>query len=254
MLHRSPVRRLVGAALLGLSLAPGLASAHYPWMTPADYGPPAGEALEFSIHSGHAFPDGDSLGADRLAGAQLLGADGLVLDLELGAGSVFRTPPLPVGESWVLAARQAPGFYSRTPRGGQRSSRTDNPDALSCGYWSNVVKALVGDGAVTTVPVAGHPLEILPLAAGAAAGETLAVRVLLHGRPWQGQVQAVYAGFEGQEGEYPVNVGTDPEGIAAVPLDRAGRWLLKASANEPYRDPSVCDQSHYHATLTLMVR
>ena len=100
MLHRFPVRRLVGVALLGFSLAPGLASAHYPWMTPADYGPPAGEALEFSIHSGHAFTDG----------------------------------------------------------------------------------------------------------------------------------------------------------IAAVPLDHAGRWLLRASASEPYTAPLVCDQSHDHATLTLMVR
>jgi uncharacterized GH25 family protein len=256
MQHReeNTPRHRIGLALLLVALFPGLALAHYPWMTPDDYAPPGGEPIEFRVGWGHAFPGTDTLDAGRLESAALVGPDGLRLEIELEEGAVFTTPPLPGDGPWVLAARQAPGFYSRTPRGGQRESRVDSPDAMSCQYTSNAVKAVLGRGTGAVDHVLGDPLEIVPLASAVAAGEPLELRVLLHGRPWQGAVDAVYAGFEGEEGEYPVTTATDAEGIARVPLDRAGRWMVKAIASEPYPQPEICDLNLFNATVTLEAR
>lgn len=252
------VRHASRVGLLLVGLAPGIAAAHYPWLTPARYTPEPGQPLAFSVGWGHAFPGVDTLDAQRLEAAQLVAADGAVYDIELVNGTAFTTAPLPGEGPWLLAARQASAYYSRTPRGGQRSSRREHPDALSCGYSSNGVKALLGEGAGALDQPLGHPLELVPVAEAGVSGvrvETpLAVRVLLHGRPWTGTVEAVFAGFEGTEDQYPLSAETDADGVARLEFTQPGRWMIKAAASEPYPDPAVCDRSNYTATLTLMVR
>jgi uncharacterized GH25 family protein len=249
---QSACRRAV--LILGLGLAPGLAAAHYPWMTPAHYAPEPGNSLEFSIGWGHVFPGTDTMSGDRLESAEVLDAEGTVHPLALGDGAEFTTVPLPGKGPWVLAARQRPGFYSRTLQGGQRGSREEYPDALSCGHSSNTVKALLGAGDGAVDRPLGHPLEILPLAGDAGAAAAFAVKVLHKGEPWQGEIQAVYAGFEGAEGAYPLTAVSNREGIARLAFDRPGRWMIKVTASEAYPDPAICDQTSYNATLTLIVR
>ncbi|NGX16881.1 DUF4198 domain-containing protein [Wenzhouxiangella sp. XN24] len=241
-------------AALGLAvLWPALAAAHYPWMTPADYRPAPGATVAFNIGWGHEFPGTATLDPERVEAAWLVDGAGPAIAIDLAAGAPFVTPPLPGDGPWLLAARQVPGFYSRTPRGGQRSSRADNPDALSCGYSRNVVVALLGQGTAIDTAL-GFPLEIMPLDGQATAGEPLAVRVTLHGRPWRGVVRATYAGFTGGEDEYPASAQTDEAGIARLALEHGGRWMVMARASEPYPDPAICDQNNYNATLTLEVR
>jgi len=235
------------------ALWPALAAAHYPWMTPNDYRPAPGASVGFNIGWGHEFPGTATLEPARVEAAWLVDAAGRTTAIELAAGEPFVTPALPGDGPWLLAARQVAGFYSRTPRGGQRSSRADNPDALSCGYSRNVVVALLGEGAVIDAAL-GFPLEIMPVAGQVAVGESLDVRVTLHGQPWQGRVRATYVGFAGAEDEYPLSVETDDAGVARLPLEQPGRWLVVAKASEPYPDPAICDQNNYNATLTLEVR
>jgi uncharacterized GH25 family protein len=239
---------------LALVLAPGLALAHYPWITPADYAPVPGELLQFGVGFGHHFPGTDTLAVERIESVVLMDAAGEAGTIELGSGPSFQAGPLPGDGPWILGAQQTPAYYSRTPRGGQRSSRLENPDALSCSRSSNAAKALLGRGADAPDTPLGHALEIVPLAGEAAAGAPFAVRVLLHGEPWAGVVDAVYDGFEGAEDEYPLNAPVDEDGVARLEFDRAGRWLVKAQASEAYPEPAVCDRSNYNATLTLMVR
>lgn len=246
--------RRIPILLLALALAPGAAMAHYPWLTPAGYAPPPGQALPFRIGWGHDFPGTDTLPRERLLAAELLDGEGNVLAVPLGPGNEFATPPLPGTGPWVLAVRQAPGYYSRTPRGGQRSSRADNPDALSCSHSTNTVKALLGSGAGAVAQPLGHPLEILPLAASAGTTAPFEIRLLFRGAPWQGEVNATYEGFDAGEPDYPLTVTADADGRARLSFDRPGRWLIKASASEPYPDPATCDRNNYNATLTLVVR
>jgi hypothetical protein len=118
--RRAAGARLAAALALALCLGPAPARAHYPWMTPADYAPEPGNSLEFSIGWGHVFPGTDTMSGDRLESAELLDAEGTVHPLALGEGAEFTTLPLPGKGPWVLAARQRPGFYSRTLQGGQR--------------------------------------------------------------------------------------------------------------------------------------
>lgn len=248
--HRTGLASLVLAALW-----PALAGAHYPWMTPDDYRPAPGATVGFHIGWGHEFPGTAALEPERIGGAWLVDAVGTITDIELPSAAPFVTPPLPGDGPWLLAARQVAGFYSRTPRGGQRSSRAENPDALSCSYSQNVVVALLGEGEIGGLDATlGFPLEIVPLAEQVVAGETLAVRVTLQGQPWRGLVRATYAGFMGAEDEYPVKADTDAAGIAQLTLGRPGRWLLAVNATEPYPDPAICDRNNYNATLTLEVR
>lgn len=242
------------AVALALVLCPGLTLAHYPWMSPADYSPPAGQPVAFSIGVGHHFPGTDTIAGERLAAAELLDAAGQVRPVALGSGNEFLTPALPGEGPWVLAARIAPGYYSRTPQGGQRVSRAEAPDAMSCGHSSNTVKALLGAGDGAVAQPLGHPLEIVPLAANPSTGAPFAVKALRAGVPWQGEINAVYAGFGGAEDQYPVKVVTDAEGLAKLEFDRPGRWMIKAYASEPYPDPATCDRSNFTATLTLVVR
>jgi uncharacterized GH25 family protein len=251
--HRSSCARRGAVLALALCLCPAWALAHYPWMTPVDYAPQPGASLEFSVGWGHAFPGTDTMPGERLAGAELLDAAGTVHPLALGPGAVFTTLPLPGAGPWLLAARQAPGYYSRTPRGGQRGSRAEHPDAVSCGYSNNSVKALLGAGLGAVDQPLGHPLEILPLASSAGTGALFPVKVLHRGEAWQGEVHAVYAGFEGEEGAYPLTAVTDGRGIARLAFDRPGPWMIKAVTGEAYPVSAICDRSTYTATLTLTV-
>lgn len=251
--HRfSSLARRLGLAAV-VVCCPGWALAHYPWLKPASHAPVPGAPLAFSIGWGHVFPGTDTVAADRVMSALLLDGAGELHEIALAGGQVFETPPLSGAGPWILAARLAPTFYSRTPRGGQRSSRAENPDAVSCGQSTNAAKALLGGGSTSADHQVGHPLEIVPLAPAAGTPEPFPVRVLFKGRPWQGEINAVYAGFEGAEGEYPLVVTTDSDGVARLSFEQAGYWMIKASASEPYPDPAVCDQSHFNATLTLVV-
>lgn len=254
MKPRTAARPFNRSLALALLLVPAPLLAHYPWVTPADYAPEPGEPLEFSVGFGHHFPGSDTLAVDRIESVVLMDAAGEVKVIELESGPSFQSGPLPGDAPWILAAQQRRAYYSRTPRGGQRSSRIENPDALSCSQSSNSAKALLGHGAEAPESPLGHALEIVPLAAEAAVGLAFAVRVLFHGKPRPGTVQAVYDGFHGAEDAYPVNVTSDEAGVARLEFDRPGSWLIKAQAAEDYPDPAVCDRRNYNATLTLMVR
>lgn len=238
-----------------LGLLPLAATAHYPWLEPETFAPEAGSALEFQVGWGHRFPQDGRLTGDRLSSALLVGPEGVSHSFVPPDGERFVTPPLADSGPHLLAVTQARSYYSRTPQGGRRASRAEYPDALTCSYSGNAMKAVLGQGTGEGVVdrVLGHALELVPMVNPAmlGAGDTLAVRVLLHGKPYHGPVSAVYAGFQGAEGEYPVSVDTDADGIARVPVDRPGDWLVRVQVREPFEDTRQCDHHSYSATLTF---
>ncbi len=250
--------RLVLALLLGT--ASGLAAAHYPWLTLDSHAPGAGEALQFEVAWGHRFPVDGVLSADRLESLTLVGTQGVHAIALNGKAERFTVPAAALEGAAVLVGVQRTSYYSRTPEGGRRGSRKDFPDARSCSLSNNTVKALVGGGAeagAAGIPV-GHAFELVVEAGPGAlsAGGTLPLRIVFHDQPWQGEVNAIYAGYQKAEGEadYPVQLMTDAQGRVAVPLDRAGHWMVRASTGEDYPNPDVCDRLHYNATLTITVR
>ena len=102
-------------------------------------------------------------------------------------------------------------------------------------------------------------LEIVPLGdpTSLRSGDTLAVRVLLHGRPLAGfMVGATAAGAvhdaTGQAGTEQF-VATDPDGQARVTLPVAGRWLLHGTDLRRARGDSRLEWRSNFTTLTIVV-
>lgn len=246
--------RMLATALAILAAGSGsTALAHYPWIA-ADRG--AGdERPGFLVYFGHTFPVDRLLDAKAVAAVRWVAPAGevQVLDVE-GQG------PHPLPDHAVrglLVAEQAPAFWSRTSEGGRRASREQYPDAFSCSESANAMKAVVGEDSGEAWRYRhGHPLELVPLQdpASLRAGDPLAVQVLLHGEPWQGEVKATFAGYAAQGGtNYALTVATDAEGVARIVPATIGHWLLRAYASEDHPDPEVCDRRNYYSTLTFVL-
>ena len=246
---RTVLLALAAFALAAIS-APVLA--HYPWITvtEGDAGP------AFRVHFGHRFPGEGRLMPHQLQAVRLIEPDGQTRDLVLDERELHPLPPGGEG-THLLVVEQNPSFWSRTHEGGRRASREQYPDAFSCSQSANVTKAIVGRGASAAWrQEQGHPLELLPLSDPSAlrTGDPLEVRVLLHGKPWAGEVRATYTGYEAQgEEAYALRATTNAEGVVRFVPAVAGQWLVLAQASEDFPDPAVCDRRSYHSTLTFVV-
>ena len=252
LFRRVPVlATLLALGLLGTA-AP--AWAHYPWITASG---DAESETTFRLGIGHVFPKDGPLAADRVAGIRLVGVDGDVETLVLEDREIH---PLPKGADGarLIVAEQTPGFWSRTPEGGRPSSRQQYADAFSCTESVNVMKAVVGRGSSKAWRhQQGHALELVPAQDPAAlkAGDPLAIEVAWHGEPWQGEVKATYAGYDGRSDDgYALTLQTDGDGVARFVPAASGYWLVRAHAGEDYPDPSVCDRRSYYSTLTFVIR
>lgn len=250
-LQGQTIRALAFAVLVTAS---SLAGAHYPWLHVEPAAP--GGALDVEIGWGHQFPGNDRLTADRVASISLVSGAGdapLVLSAQDGR---YRVTAAQRANAALLVGLQQPSYYSRTPQGGRRGSRLDHPDARSCSQSHNSFKALIGDGPGVSLAL-GHRFELVPGTglSRLGAGGGLPLQVLWQGRPWQGELTAIYAGYAKRQGEadYPVVLRTDADGRAVVPLDRKGAWLVRAAQSETYPNPATCDNRNYHATLTFTV-
>lgn len=244
-----PLRPLL--MLAGL-LASGLGQAHFPWLqaSPQTAAAPLSAVAMF----GHGPADATPMAAARLANMAVVDGDGVVTLMSSGDGAAAEheaseTVTTPV----MVLARQRPGFWSRKEEGGERLPRNQVPDAVSCVYSRNSMKALLGTGAEAAArqPV-GHPLEIVPVVGlvAAADGARLRVTVRFGDQPYPGRL-SVIALDEG--GPRPELFDADEHGHFEVRLPSPGRWMLYARTTTPYADPSVCDENGYNATLVLTV-
>lgn len=130
--------------------------------------------------------------------------------------------------------------------------------------YSKHVKALaqVGDARTETYGRAlGYPIEFVPLRNPYAlgVGETLEVRLLREDRPVPNQL--VYASHGQHRGRddsgshaEAVRTRTDDEGVARIPLARAGKWYVRTIHMVETPDEPDVDYESNWATLTFEVR
>ncbi|MFO8152256.1 DUF4198 domain-containing protein [Thioalkalivibrio sp.] len=249
-----PVPVLVTLLALGLLGMAAPAWAHYPWITASG---DADGVATFRLGIGHAFPEDGPLAVDRVEEIRLVAVDGTVETLVLEDGETHALPDGADGAR-LIVAEQTPRFWSRTHEGGRPASRQTYPDALGCTQSVNVMKAVVGRGSSEAWRHRqGHALELVPVRDPAAlkAGDPLAIEVSWHGEPWQGEVKATYAGYDGRsEDGYALTLQTDDDGVVRFVPAASGYWLVRAHAAEDYPDPSVCDRRSYFSTLTFVIR
>ncbi len=123
-------------------------------------------------------------------------------------------------------------------------------------YYSRCAKSLVHAGAGAMAgydrPL-GYPLELVPRANpyGLAPGDRLPLALLYRGQPLEG---VLVIAFTAEEPTRRFSARTGPDGVVKLPLDRAGRWLVKAvhMIPMPAADP-IADWESFWASLTFEV-
>jgi uncharacterized GH25 family protein len=128
-------------------------------------------------------------------------------------------------------------------------------------YYSRCAKSLVSVGQSSAAGVErsgydqplGYPLELIPRANPYALvpGDRLPIALLYRGRPVAG---VLVIAFTADQPARRFQARTGPDGLVTLPLDRAGRWLVKAvhMIPVPPADPAA-DWESFWASLTFEV-
>ena len=275
------------------------ASADDFWLVPNAFVVAPGSAFEVRGQTSSAFPASKAaVTPDRVTDAKVLGADGaepLGGFTQAGASLLVRHRPASAGQRVVAVAlkprlvrESAAGFrrylvlegaseaLARYEREG-RLPATDSITRRYAKYAKTIVE--VGQGGPRAFSRrAGYPVEFVPLAdpVALAPGDTLAVRVLYHGRPLaRARLQAGVLGGDvdaatleralpaqaaagGAAGHGATHAGdlsltTDGAGVARVPLRGAGVWNVRAIHIVPAAPGSGADWDVHWATLVFRV-
>ena len=161
--------------------------------------------------------------------------------------------PLASKPGRTLLAATYDGGYWTTLRDGTRlkASRRLVPEARS-GLWSvKYAKAAFGPGA-PWLRVVGHTLEIVPVEVPGPTAGAIRVRVLFRGAPLPGA--DLYYGDSGMEPERAGTpaYATDQDGIATVPIRKAGSQVLTVTQRvSPSATPTLADEDVYTATFAF---
>jgi nickel transport protein len=253
----STLLRLLLSVVFTLASA-DIGSAHDLWLTIAG----GANARCVIVNYGHPH-DRPPTVADKILDLVAVTADAKVSLLAgLSAGS-SRGAPIVQSRTFVdggrtlLAARYDNGYWVKIGDNLYRNvSKRMAPDATESLWSAKFAKAVTGPGAPWTT-VLGHDLEIVPLADPAAArlGQTLRVRVLFGGRPLVGADVERGDGVTPMKEEDIPRFKTDADGIAAIPIVKAGPLVLAIDHRvTPSGTPDIAAADLYNATLSFTLR
>ena len=244
------------AAFWLLAAAFGQASAHEIWTagTVAENG-----TLEAHIGYGHNFPEPEPIEESERALFELpsaFGPDGKVEMEPDESGFKGSSPdPVPSG-AYLLVMRVKPSMWSTGPNGWVRGGKTGEVPVTRCGNFVDSAKAVVlagssGRSGPITEPQ-GEPLEIVPLSnpASIKAGDALGVEVLLEGRPLPEAKLSLRSAKPDSEASSQT---AGPDGRAEITVPRPGSWIVRVRYKTAYRNPEVCDENDYGASLFFTV-
>jgi uncharacterized GH25 family protein len=102
----------------------------------------------------------------------------------------------------------------------------------------------------------GQKIELIPLENpySKRIGSQLSVRVLFDDKPLPGaRVMATYDTFSKEHDVYAHTVQTDADGIARIPIDKPGLWLVRANHMLPLQDDPKADWESYWTNFTFYV-
>lgn len=241
---------LAAALVLGAS-RPG--SAHELWLTLST----ADQVPQVRVNYGHASKR-EAPRAPQLIELVALTQDGRT---PLRAGLKPAPPDVPPallaplgtkpGRTLVAATYDA-GYWTTLRDGTHLNASRRLVTEAREGRWSvKYAKAAFGPGA-PWLQVVGHTLEIVPVEIPGPTAGAIRVRVLFRGAPLPGA--DLYYGDSGME---PERAGvpaytTDPEGIATVPIRKAGSQVLTVSQTvSPSATPTLADEDIYTATFAF---
>jgi uncharacterized GH25 family protein len=252
----SSARRGLLAAFATLALGALPARAHDVWLTFSD------DAAQHRIVLNYGHPDDRPPAfSDKLLDLDTLTSSGRVSHLQgmtpavVDGAFVAQTLPFADEGHTLAAARYDNGYWAKLPDGMTRNVTTRLVKDASETLWSGkFAKAVSGPGAPWQT-VLGHPLEIVPLSDPGAIkpGDTLRLRVLFQGKPLAGaQVERGDGKTAVPEADIP-RFATDADGVAAVPIVKAGPHLLVIDHDVKPSNPGLSTLDLYNATLWFNV-
>lgn len=103
----------------------------------------------------------------------------------------------------------------------------------------------------------GQKIEMIPLVNpySVKAGSNLAVRVVFDGKPLSGvRVMATYETYSKEHDVYAHTMETDTEGIARIPIDKPGLWMIRANRMLPLQGETKADWESYWANFSFYVK
>ncbi|MFE1598567.1 DUF4198 domain-containing protein [Methylobacterium sp. ID0610] len=161
--------------------------------------------------------------------------------------------PLPTKPNRTLAAATYDSGYWVTLKdgSGRNTSRRLAPDAAASRWSVRFAKAAFGPAA-PWLKVVGHTLEIVPLEIPAPTAGAIRVRVLFRGAPLPGASILYGEGSADLDPTQAPHVATDADGVATVPIRKAGAQLLTARHSVgPSATPDLADRDDYSATFAF---
>jgi uncharacterized GH25 family protein len=201
----------------------------------------------------------DPLIVQRLLDLNLVTATSTVLMREgnLEARQVGERPVLlsepfpPPATPAVLAARYDNGYWVKTPGGMRNTSKRLYPGATESLWSTKMAKTLIGPGANHIV--VGHDLELMALddPFTLRPGQPLRVSVLLHGMPLTNAEVRVEDGTSLVADKDVSVYRSGADGIASVPIERRGTYVLAVEYRAEGRDPELAASDQYDATLAF---
>jgi len=241
------------AAIALLPIMTGAAFAHDVWLTIT------GDAAHRRAIVNYGHPDDRPPAfADKVVDLVAItkrGQEPLLKGIEPAAKKgivVAQSKPFADDGHTLLAARYDNGFWIKTADGLYRNAtRRLFPDAADSMWSAKFAKALTGPDAPWE-KVLGQTLEIVPLSdpAKAKPGQTLSLKVLFQGKPLSGvDVERGDGTTVVAEKDIP-RFATDADGIAAVPIVKAGSHLLVVDHRiSPSATPDQANADLFNATL-----
>jgi uncharacterized GH25 family protein len=244
----------IKALLLGVSVAgfAGSLPAHDLWLTSA----PSGTQLVATIFFGETNRR-DLPVVQRVAYVDVIDDKGTVslrngAFIEQKTNNSLLTPPFDrPGSNAVLAASYDNGYWLNTPEGSRNVSRRLIPQGTNTRWVAKFAKTLMGPGAYTRV--LGQELELVALEDPftLAAGKTLRVRVQLRGKPVTDAKVRILDGVTVMDPKDATSVPTDTSGVATVPLDRRGLYVLAVEYVTPAVSQQLADRDEFNSTLAF---
>jgi nickel transport protein len=250
----SGVTMNIKTLLLSVTVAgfTGNLSAHDLWLTSAPSGSQLVETIFFGETNRRDLPI-----VQRLAYVDVIGDKGTVSlrngpFTEQKMNNSLLTPPFdPPGANAVLAASYDNGYWLTTPEGSRNVSRRLIPQGSNARWVAKFAKTLMGPGAYSRV--IGQELELVALEDPfkLAAGKMLRVRVQLRGKPVTDAKVRILDGVTVMDPKDAKSVPADASGVATVPLDRRGLYVLAVEYIAPEISPGLADHDEFNSTLVF---
>lgn len=235
------LRRNILALAVAVSAVAATVSAHDFWLVPDMFAVPASGEIVVKGQTSSAFPTTlSAVTPDRVTEARVIGAadDERITALSTHDNSLIlkhrpKTPGqkvVAVAVGWRHVKETADSFRKYLVAEGaedalarfERSGQLPKSDIIRryAKYGKTVVE--VGDGPRAFERVAGQPLEFMPMADPATAGQ-LQVRLMFQGKPLAGA--RVHAGAASRDGKpvKDVTLTTSSDGIVSLPAG-TGLW------------------------------